>query len=81
MEMHLKLQWDTTTYLPEWIKLSLIVSNIWKDVEQWDQAYTPGSKVVYCLVKLKKHITRDSDMYSEVYTLEIGMYVYISRHE
>lgn len=32
--MHLKSQWGTTTYLPEWIKLSLTVSNTWEDVEQ-----------------------------------------------
>lgn len=41
--MHLKSQWDTTTHLPEWIKLSLTVSNIWEDVEQGERAYTTGN--------------------------------------
>lgn len=34
--MLLKSQWDTTTHLPGWIKLSLILSNIWDDMKQWE---------------------------------------------
>ena len=41
--MHLKSQWDTTIHLPERIKLSLTVSNIWEDVEQWAHTHTARS--------------------------------------
>ena len=43
---NLKLQWDVTTHLPEWLKFKMVViTNACKHAEKLDHSYIPGGDV------------------------------------